>query len=292
MPPRELLATLRRLRLVAVAGALLACYLTYLHLSPGHSSFCEIGPKVISCEAVSKSKYSELLGVPVSMFGICWFLLLLYFAFQAPLESEQQGIMLRLQLAWTLLGLLFVAYLLYAELMIGAICPLCTLIHVLNVLSAILARRALLQGGKQTGWLQAVRAVPRRLVLGSAVLFMLPLLVVHGSTLLRGNETAINPEHLLLCLRQKGVTMYGAASCGTCQAQKAVIGAEHFHLVDFADCELDRASRCEGRALTGYPTWIQGRGDTELVRVAGLLSLRQLSATFGCPLAPIAPRAP
>jgi uncharacterized membrane protein len=87
----------RRLRLVAFAGALLACYLTYLHLSPGHScaltpvdtvtlterrSFCEIGPKVISCEAVSKSKYSELLGVPVSMFGICWFLLLLYFAFQ------------------------------------------------------------------------------------------------------------------------------------------------------------------------------------------------------------------
>jgi hypothetical protein len=211
---------------------------------------------------------------------------------QAGLENEQQGVILRLQLAWTLLGLLFVAYLLYAEYAIGAICPLCTLIHVMNFLAAFLARRALLQSGKHTGWLQAARAVPRRLVLGSAVLFLLPLLVLHGSTLFRGSEAVIDPEHLLLCLRQKGVTMYGAATCGTCQAQKAIIGAEHFHLVDFVDCDLDGAARCEGRALTGYPTWIQGRGDTELVRVAGLLSLRQLSATFGCPLAPMAPRIP
>lgn len=114
------------------------------------------------------SPYSYLFGVPVSVFGFLWFVVLtcsshkLLKTVKKSVENQShasasqiaselghfglanflwctQGIYETCYLILKYsLGLFFVFYLIYAEIMVGAICPFCTMIHIfLLVLFAI-----------------------------------------------------------------------------------------------------------------------------------------------------------
>jgi uncharacterized membrane protein len=52
--------------LVALAGAGVAGYLTYVHYQP-HALICTAGG---GCETVQDSSYAELLGIPVALLGL------------------------------------------------------------------------------------------------------------------------------------------------------------------------------------------------------------------------------
>jgi uncharacterized membrane protein len=98
-----------------VVGIAIAAYLTYVHYA--HTSpICTTG----GCEKVQKSKYAELAGVPVALFGLITYVLLFGLSFVRGVEAALAGVFL------AVVGVAFSGYLLWAQLgPINAICQWC-----------------------------------------------------------------------------------------------------------------------------------------------------------------------
>ena len=116
---------------LSVAGVAVSIYLTALHFI-GFAPACPVtGP--VNCEAVLSSPYAVIAGttVPTSAAGIAWF------AVSAVLWLRGFG---RVLLAWSVLGLVTVLYLVFVEIVrIGAICLWCTAAHALVVAVLLIA---------------------------------------------------------------------------------------------------------------------------------------------------------
>jgi uncharacterized membrane protein len=93
---------------------------------------------LVNCAQVTTSPQSYVGPVPVAYLGIFWFLIVL--VLNAAAVGRWEGFASALSLAWTGAGLLFVLYLMYAELfLIGAICLWCTSIHAVVIALFLLA---------------------------------------------------------------------------------------------------------------------------------------------------------
>lgn len=107
---------------MSVLGLVVASYLIYIKFNPASALCTGVG----GCAAVNASIYSELMGIPVAVFGA------LAFAFlSAVLVLEDRSGFLQ---AWgpllvfgtSLAGTLYSAYLTYLEVaVIHAVCPYC-----------------------------------------------------------------------------------------------------------------------------------------------------------------------
>lgn len=62
--------------ILAIAGTVVAAYLTYEHFVSYNSSFCDIN-NFWNCSAVGKSPYGAVAGIPTSTVGLGGFLILL-----------------------------------------------------------------------------------------------------------------------------------------------------------------------------------------------------------------------
>ena len=118
-----------------VASALglgVAAYLTYEHFTSSTSLACSDNG-VVNCLKVTTSTYSAVAGVPVAVLGLVFFAVML--VLQLPPVWRRPDPAVRLgRLAWAVVGLCTVLYLLYAELFaIDAICLWCTSVHVLTL---------------------------------------------------------------------------------------------------------------------------------------------------------------
>src|SRR3989344_5720627 len=105
---------------LSILGILVSLYLAYLKYNPTEldSSFCNI-TEYLSCSTVNTSSYSTFLGIPVAFIGILGFVFLFILSFEIPYS--------RILIFYSsALGLIFMLYLLIAELfIINAICILC-----------------------------------------------------------------------------------------------------------------------------------------------------------------------
>jgi uncharacterized membrane protein len=124
-----------RLRALAVAASVaglgISIYLTAVHYA-GVPLACPVNG-AINCEAVLSSPYAVIAGtaVPTSVAGIVWF------AVSALLWISRFS---RIQLAWSIAGLVTVLSLVFLEIVrIGAICLWCTAAHVLVVIIFLVA---------------------------------------------------------------------------------------------------------------------------------------------------------
>eukprot|EP01112_Ceratiomyxa_fruticulosa_P021350 TRINITY_DN7477_c0_g1_i1.p1 TRINITY_DN7477_c0_g1~~TRINITY_DN7477_c0_g1_i1.p1 ORF type:complete len:371 (+),score=63.24 TRINITY_DN7477_c0_g1_i1:113-1225(+) len=118
-------------RVTKILGFAIAAFLVSVYLVYGHyhtSSSCDITPS-FSCSVVNTSTYSELFGVPVAVFGVLWNIVAIAGAWKI-LSGEKPLIFLFALLLWLGVGTVFVFYMIYAEFMIGVICPYCTLVHI------------------------------------------------------------------------------------------------------------------------------------------------------------------
>lgn len=108
--------TLRRASAaLAVAGAAIAGYLTYVHYAHVQP-LCTTG----GCEKVQASKYAELLGVPVALLGLAAYATLFALAWIRGATVALGATLV------ALIGVAFSAYLLWAQLgPIDAICQWC-----------------------------------------------------------------------------------------------------------------------------------------------------------------------
>src|ERR1700712_460853 len=116
---------------LAVAGLAAAAYLTYEHFTAGATLACPDTGRV-SCAKVTSSSYSSVLGIPVAVLGLVFFLVLLPLVVPAAWRSRGPRLH-RLRLAWTAVGMVSVLYLVWAELFgVRAICLWCTGVHVVT----------------------------------------------------------------------------------------------------------------------------------------------------------------
>jgi len=117
-----------------VASALglgIAGYLTFEHFTSSSSLACADNG-VVNCLKVTTSSYSAVAGVPVAVLGLVYFAVML--ALQLPPMWRRPERAVRVgRLAWAVVGLCTILYLLFAELFaIDAICLWCTAVHVLT----------------------------------------------------------------------------------------------------------------------------------------------------------------
>ena len=116
---------------LALAGAGIAAYLTYVHYSGG-TLFCVAGGG--GCETVQHSKYAELAGVPVAVLGLAAYAALLATAIVPGHVAAAAGAGI------ALVGAAFSAWLLYAQLaLIDAVCQWCIANDIVIALAAIAA---------------------------------------------------------------------------------------------------------------------------------------------------------
>lgn len=117
---------------LSVAGIALGTYLTIAHYTTPHLLACtETG--VVNCAKVTSSSYSVLLGVPVALGGLLYFLAML--PLQLPRAWRSSSVALRrARLAWSGLGVVAVVWLVYVELFrLDAVCLYCTGVHLVTV---------------------------------------------------------------------------------------------------------------------------------------------------------------
>jgi protein-disulfide isomerase/uncharacterized membrane protein len=134
--------------LVALAGLAVCGELSLLHWQvnnlPGFVSFCAVS-ETVNCDTVALSRFSVVLGVPVSTWGILFFLALIALCSWALLWPEPGW-------PWGFLGALLysgwgaaVFLFLIAKFHIGALCPNCFALYAILFVGAIIASLGLKQ---------------------------------------------------------------------------------------------------------------------------------------------------
>ena len=117
---------------VSVLGFGVAGYLTYEHFTSSSTLACSDNG-VVNCLKVTTSSYSAVAGVPVAVLGLVFFSVMLMLQLPPTWRRPEPAIRIG-RLAWAVVGLGTVLYLLYAELFaIDAICLWCTSVHVLTL---------------------------------------------------------------------------------------------------------------------------------------------------------------
>jgi uncharacterized membrane protein len=115
----------------SIAGIGIATYLTLVHYTTAVTLVCSNGGPV-NCETVLASPESYLLGIPVAVLGLVYFVVVLVSALPALWRSPNP-LVAPARLALAVGGIGFVCYLVYAELYeIGKICLWCTGVHILT----------------------------------------------------------------------------------------------------------------------------------------------------------------
>ncbi len=126
---------------LAIIGLLVSVYMTIYKIT-SNDNMC-IGSK--DCSVVNASRYSELYGIPVAVFGVLGYagILAVLLLARNPGFFEQNGTMLLFGLSLT--GFLFTLYLIFLEIaLIKAYCPFCiasqatmTIIFILSVIRVV-----------------------------------------------------------------------------------------------------------------------------------------------------------
>jgi len=212
--------------------------MTSTYIFPGKEfAFCEMG-SMISCSSVLKSEYASMFGVPLALFGVIYFLLTLSFSiFLAGGREDDKEVSVGF---WLLcfIGLGSVFYFLYAEYMVGAICSLCTVVHILVVLMLPLGVK--IANIRAPTWKLRPGAVLRLAwdlnlwVVFAVLLIGTPILV---SFLFAPRDFAVKYTEASLaefgkCLKMKRVEVFVTEGCGYCSKQKEVLGAALEHMND------------------------------------------------------------
>jgi uncharacterized membrane protein len=117
---------------LAVAGLGISVYLTIEHFTSSTTLACP-DTGALNCLKVTTSEQSAIAGIPVAVLGLVYFVVMLAVSppalWRSALPAVRYG-----RLAFAAIGVLFVFYLVFAELFtLDAICLWCTGVHVLAV---------------------------------------------------------------------------------------------------------------------------------------------------------------
>ena len=250
---------------LAGLGVLLTGYLTLVVWLGEHPAYCGAESE---CDLVQSSRWSTLLGMPMSLWGLATYALLVGFAWRV--RSRPSAWRATLLVAGIGAGVSWFLTLV-SVFQIEATCGYClasfVLMNVLLVL--VLLRRPTRM--PEHAW-RAALPLPA----GAAVAVVLGL-QLHFSGVF---DPAAGPEDphlqaLATHLHDSGARFYGAYWCPACQEQKKLFTASVDRL-PYIECTPEgrggpRAVDCLTRNIEQYPTWIiDGQRHTGVVSVERL----------------------
>lgn len=160
----------------AAAGIVLGSVSTWVHhqvtsSAGGYTSFCNVN-SVVNCDIVVTSPYATLLGIPVSLWAIGYYAILLGLALRSLLGEGAARERARADaFAWAVAGTLFSAYLAtISATVLKALCLLCAGLYAVSVLALAAAWAQAAPLRKAAGRLrERWDAVRRRPALSTAV---------------------------------------------------------------------------------------------------------------------------
>lgn len=234
---------------LALVGMALSAYLTFASWQGKQVAFCTAGG---GCDVVLNSRWSELFGMPTSLWGFLMYAALATVAWNKRADSQWK-------FAWviSLFGLLYSVYLTSVSLFeLQATCPYCltslTLMTVIFI-TVTLQRPANLPRFAWGPWL--AKSV------GSAVVVVLALHFYYAGFW----GDAPRPEDpwvrgLAEHLTNTGAKFYGSYWCPHCAEQKEMFGGSVKRL-PYVECSpggpsAPQAAECNAKNIQGYPTWI------------------------------------
>ena len=117
--------------ILAVVGLAISTYLTIAHFIGTQALACS-DTGIINCAKVTTSAQSEFLGIPVAVLGLGYYVVAVIFYSPWVWHSSNRLVHVA-RLAFSIMGMLFVLWLLTAEfVIIKNICIWCTAVHVVT----------------------------------------------------------------------------------------------------------------------------------------------------------------
>jgi uncharacterized membrane protein len=250
---------------LAIAGMILSGYLTYSAWQGQSVAGCTVGS---ACDIVLNSRWSKLLGMPISFWGFLTYALLAAIAWNKTTASQWK-------MAWTIttIGLLYSLYLTGVSLIVlDSACPYCLIS--LGLMTAIFAVLLMRRPAKMPSfswgpWLGKTA--------GTAALIII-VLHLHYSGYIGKTAGPEDPwiRGLVEHLAKTDAKFYGASWCPHCTEQKELFGPSSSR-VPYIECSpggprAPQAQACNDAGIKSYPTWIiSGQ------RYAGIQSLDSLA---------------
>ena len=115
---------------LGVLGTADSVYLTIVHYTSVVHLYCPTSGGIVNCDAVTTSPQSVLLGIPVPVMGIVWFIAMIALCWPADWLSTNK-VLIAIRFVSALAGVGFALYLVAVELLvIDKICLWCTGAHV------------------------------------------------------------------------------------------------------------------------------------------------------------------
>jgi uncharacterized membrane protein len=113
---------------LSLIGLGIATYLTIAHFVGVQALACSAN-SIVNCEVVTTSAQSTILGVPVAVLGLCYFVVAVPFYSPWAWRSPRRIVHV-IRLVGAISGMVFVLWLIAAEmLIIGKICLWCSGVH-------------------------------------------------------------------------------------------------------------------------------------------------------------------
>ena len=268
---------LKAIMWLSVLGLATSIYLVQNHYAPPSAgSFCDFG-ETVSCSVVNTSVFSELLNVPVALLGVVWFLFLLWISWNAQTKPDNIPSLL----GWNVVGIISVVYLIIAEIILESICPFCTLVHIIIIITLTLSYLLYKHLEPKPHHKDVVKAM-RRWATWAVIVFGLIFLSFN-----LWPDDNQNYDALAQCMTDQGVVMYSSFRCGVCARTKAMLGSS-FRYVNEVECHPQgpnpQTALCTSKNIQGTPTWTIERNGTEINRHTGFLSAEELATFSGCSL--------
>lgn len=275
-----------QLALIALVTTSVSLYLVKDHIEDEDSSFCDVGAH-ISCTIVRRSVFSELMNVPVAVFGLLFNLVSLFAAAAGSKAGRGERYYRTALFFWNAFGTVFVFYLILAELYLKALCPMCTVLHVLQVVAMYIAWKAYSSARNNPSLVDTLIELRYWvLIIGALNFAALVFFNTAGSGLSTiGEQESISDSDFARCITREGWRFYGRTGCSWCAKQKLLFGSTVSNII-FIDCAMeDMASECAEKKLEAFPTWIKFNDEgEELERWLGYASVKTFELLTPCRL--------
>jgi len=249
--------------ILAVLGMLLTVYLTYNTVTSSAPAFCAADS---GCELIQQSRWSMVLGIPLTLWGFALYALLAGMALRLPAKTMRwqrlalvASIGLAVSVYLTLIGWTQLkAFCLWCLISLGLLASIC--------LRLFLSRPVSLERRQWQRWLSTT---------GAAVVISLGGLHLSYSDWLAPRE---DPQLQALAehLQRIDAQFYGAYWCPACQEQKRLFGSSAKRL-PFVECAPNGSKGLTSRAcieenISSYPTWIiRGRRYQQILSTEELM---------------------
>ena len=190
--------------------------------------------------------------------------------------------LIQLMLYWSILGILFVIYMIISEIILKAICPFCTLVHIIVfiilVLSIILFKEQKIRFTSKS--ISKILKTAKPWIIAIVIINLIPVVYFNLPS-----EEKRNYGVLEKCMTENDVNMYSSFRCAFCAKTKDKFG-DSFQYINEIEChpqgENPETERCLKMDIKKTPTWIIEKDGVEIKRLVGFQSPETLAEFAGC----------